>query len=152
MAERVSLQLPAPPSSNTAYVAGPHGRYVTGSVRAWRKTCAWMIEAAGAGRIGGRVIVLIGVERREAAADIDNRIKLTLDVLVRSRVIDDDRHVAAVIAAWTTEPNRGALERAMDVLILPAGPLTIQFQPTAPGARGGWFLPAPETEEPHDGD
>lgn len=151
----IRLQLPAPPSVNKSMLNARTGRVMHPNVRAWRKTCAWMIKAAGQGRIDGRVAVAINVERINAHADIDNRVKLLLDLLVRERVIDDDRHVVAVSAAWSTEARRHA-EPTAEIIVLPAppagAPIPFVLYPTAPGVRGGWFIPAPEPTSENHGD
>jgi hypothetical protein len=91
-------------------------------------------------------LLLIGVERISDRSDIDNRIKLILDVLVSQKVITDDRFVTAFAACW--QPSANKIAR---VSILPVQALTLAFQPSPDGASGGWFI-APPLETIHGSD
>jgi len=79
-------------------VAGK-GRVRSKKYVAWAKEAGWAIRAQRAGRLSGKVEVEIGV-KRIAAADIDNRIKPALDLLVTMGVIDDDANIERVTAEW----------------------------------------------------
>jgi Holliday junction resolvase RusA-like endonuclease len=109
---------------------------------AWISECAWRLRAQNAPQIAGPILILVGVERTNKRADIDNRIKALFDVLVSQGVIEDDSKIVGFAAAWS--PARDGLAR---VAIMPAANLDVQFQLASDGAHGGWFLHAPQSEE-----
>lgn len=87
-----------PPSLNHAFANAPgKGRVKTREYKAWRDAAGW--ECVGKGRIAGPVDVRIDI--RKARGDIDNRIKAVIDLLVKQRIIDDDKHVKSVFAQWS---------------------------------------------------
>lgn len=136
----VDLVLPAPPSVNEAFRNVPgKGRVKTKVYDAWHSHASWRIRLQKPGTIIGNVMLLIGVERISERADIDNRIKLILDVLVSQKVITDDRYVTAFAACW--QPSANKIAR---VSILPVQALTLAFHPSPDGASGGWFLAPPQ--------
>lgn len=94
------LAIPIPPSVNSAWrnVAGK-GRVRTKEYRVWAAEAGWALKVQRAPHIGGKVTVDIGVARIPNA-DVDNRIKPVLDLLVKMNVIDDDRYVEKVSAEW----------------------------------------------------
>jgi len=87
------------------------------------------------------VVVVAGVERRSARADIDNRLKAMLDVIVKAGIIEDDRFVTAIAAAWlppTYETTK--------VSIYPVQHFALDFHHSDDGASGGWFKKIKEEE------
>lgn len=147
--KHVSLIIPVPPSSNTLWRYGKDKRGRERRVRSeayidWAMHAGHVLRHQKPGRMTGHVIVLVGVDRRSGNADIDNRIKPTLDLLVTEKVIVDDRFVSAVAAAWAPDNDKNE----MRVLIIPSERASITFQPLDPaGAVGGWFLNAPDHGE-----
>jgi Holliday junction resolvase RusA-like endonuclease len=137
----VQLTLPAPPSANALFRNTATGRVRTELYDQWLSHAGWRLRAQRPRLVAGPVVILIGVERTNALADIDNRIKPTLDLLVKQHVIEDDRFVIGVAAAWS--PSRDGLMR---VAIIPAANIAVRFQLADPG-HGGWFLEGPSTEE-----
>lgn len=101
----------------------------------WIHEAGWRLRAQRPQKVPGRVMLLLAVERSWDTADIDNRVKALIDLLVKHDVIDDDSNVVGFAAAWA--PKRDDDAR---LLIFPAQSCTVQFQLTADGAHGGWFL------------
>lgn len=96
----IVIAIPTPPTVNSAFANVPgKGRIRSRKYREWAKEAGWAVRAQRAGRISGKVSVDIGVGRI-ANADVDNRIKPTLDLLCDMGVIEDDRHVERVMAEW----------------------------------------------------
>lgn len=146
----VFLSVPAPPSVNAAYRNTARGRALTQKSVDWKGHAGWVLRQQRPRHVAGEVAVIVNVERGSASADIDNKVKLLLDLLVAHNVIEDDKRVAAVAAAWI--PKHSAMAH---LAILPAGQLDLlRFHPAASnGACSGWIIPAPfhEEEEAHDG-
>lgn len=139
----VTLTLPAPPSANALFSNKPgQGRHRTKLYDDWLGHAGWRLRLQKPASLTGPVLVLVGVERTSAFADIDNRLKPTLDLLVKHRVIEDDRFVIGIAAAWS--PARDSLMR---LAIVPAANLGVRFHLADDGAHGGWFLQAPLPEE-----
>lgn len=144
----VNLTLPAPPSVNASYVnVAGKGRVRSKLYDDWRGHAGWRLKAQKPRHVAGPVVVMIGIERSNQLADIDNRIKASLDLLVEHQVIKDDRFVIGLTAAWS--PGADALMR---ILIIPAGDISARFQLAEDGKHGGWFLDLPqptEGDQPH---
>lgn len=138
------LTLPAPPSANNLFSTTKSGRRVKSKhYDFWTSEAGWRLKAQHPVKVPGKVVILIAVERSSDLADIDNRIKPILDLLVAHKVIDDDSNVVAVAAAWSPPGEDNAR-----VLIVPAANLALQFQLADDGAHGGFFL---ETDAPPEG-
>lgn len=132
----VSVVVPAPPSVNRLWKNVPGvGRVRTKFYTDWQHEAGWRLRAQRPPHVPGRVMLLIAVERSWASADIDNRVKALIDLLVTHKVIDDDSNVVGFAAAWSPERDDNAR-----LLIFPAHSCTVQFELTADGAHGGWFL------------
>ena len=141
-ASPVTLTLPTPPSVNNCFRNLPgKGRVKSADYIDWIGHAGWTLREQKPGRVGGYVVVSIAVERESATADLDNRIKAILDLIVKHDVIDDDRFVVGLCAAWS--PPSSKLCR---VMILPAASYDFQFQLASEGAHGGWFISAPQPE------
>lgn len=95
----VTLAIPTPPSINHAWANKSRGRTRTKAYEAWIEEAGWRVNLQHPGHIGGRVEIEIGISRI-VNADVDNRIKATLDLLTKMGVIDDDKHVEKVSAEW----------------------------------------------------
>ena len=98
------FDLPIPPSTNGAYYNVPgRGRVATKANKEWKAEAGWMIKLAHPGRIEGkfRFTILLPENMR---GDVDNRVKLALDVLGPKGcgVTPDDRH------AVSAKPERSA--------------------------------------------
>ncbi|WP_292229389.1 RusA family crossover junction endodeoxyribonuclease [Brevundimonas sp.] len=140
-----TLTIPAPPSVNGLFANSKRGRFKTPAYKAWIAEAAWTIREQYPDPVAGRVVVIIGVERASLMADIDNRCKAVLDLLVKAKVIDDDRWVTGIALAWLPQGRRRTAQ--CRIAIMPAIPLDISFHPSPDGATGGWFINAPEGEE-----
>jgi len=99
----VNVTLPIlPPSSNHMFVNVPgRGRVKSKEYRAWVAQMGAFLNAACRGRMVGRANVSIFLENIPGA-DIDNRIKPVLDLLVTVGILADDssKHVRSVSATW----------------------------------------------------
>lgn len=138
----VSLYLPVPPSVNQAYKNTKRGRSKTKEYDHWLQYAYTSVRLQNVDKVKGRCVVVIGVERKSLAADIDNRIKLAIDALVTANVIDDDRFVTAIAITWLPEANQ-----LCHIQIFPIQPLGLQFHPSSDGATGAWVNTAPSHEQ-----
>ena len=138
----ISLTFPCPPSVNEAFRNVPgKGRVRTAAYNDWASHAAWVLRAQRPPRVAGNCVLMIGIDRVSARADLDNRLKLSLDLLVKEGVIEDDRFVTALAICWQPPANKIAR-----VTILPVQAMALAFQPSPDGASGGWFLaPSQET-------
>ena len=146
------LQLPVPPSANELWKNIPRRpgrrappRVATKTYQDWKGHAATCLKLQAPRPVRGTVLIVFNIERTSDLADVDNRIKPTLDLLVAERVIDDDRHVSGLAVAWA--PPRDAL---MHLALIPVAPLSLDFQLAPDGRHGGWFLPASPTPEDYD--
>lgn len=106
-----SVEILTPVSVNNLYANVPGvGRVKTKAYENWQKTATLTIvaEVRADRRIGGPVSVKIELPRR-CLLDIDNAVKPILDALVRSRRIDDDRHVGHLEVVKNARPGDLAL-------------------------------------------
>ncbi len=95
------LTLPMPPSINHAFVNIPkRGRVKSKAYVQWRKDAGWAIQTQPHAKVGGPVSILIELRRPRTNADVDNRVKPVLDLLVVHNIIDDDKNVTQVTARW----------------------------------------------------
>ena len=95
------VEIPLPPSLNNAYVNVPgKGRVKAKGYSQWQHAAIALIRVGvpAAKRIAGPVAVSI-LFPRKLRPDVDNLIKPTLDALVASGRIDDDRNVVKVSAS-----------------------------------------------------
>lgn len=131
---------PVPPSLNTAYRnERGRGRVATKKLDEWKREAAWNIRADFDGRkIVGDFSAILHFERIDETADLDNRVKLALDALVREGVVDDDRFVVNLAAAWLPASADHPRPRAF-ASISKATPFACRFLPLGAG-RGGWFV------------
>lgn len=138
-----SLILPAPPSVNAMFRNAPgKGRVKTRDYHDWSEHAAWSIRSQKPASIRERCVVLLGVERHAAHADIDNRNKAVLDALVTAGVIKDDSLVTAIFSVWHPAANHLA-----HVQIYPCQPMTLTFHPSRNGASGTVIVNAPLSME-----
>lgn len=145
--EPVHFDIPCPPSVNNAFFnvtdrrGNSRGRQLKRKVRDWLDYTLRLIADQYSGEpITVPVLIVVNVERGSARADIDNRIKLLFDALIKGGVIEDDSLVSGFSAAWAEPGTRRAR-----LAILPVHKLQVTFHPSARknGACGGWFFEAP---------
>src|SRR5579863_1065270 len=70
----VQLVLPAPPSANALFRNTKNGRVRTKLYEDWLGHAGWRLKAQRPPSLIGPVLILLGVERTNNLADIDNRI------------------------------------------------------------------------------
>lgn len=148
----ITLYMEPPPSANNLFRErdGKQGRTRTAKYNEWTDRAVTRIRLQKVEPIDGRVVVLVGIGRENKAADIDNRLKPTLDALKKAHVFKDDNLVTMVAGVWMPK----TINTLMTVLIVPASkPLHFVYRPTdSVGATGGLFLLAPEENGEHVGD
>ena len=132
------LILPKPVSVNRMTANHGNGRIKSKEYRDWQQEAGWKLKAQNPKPVRGRFFLSIGVERGNLRADIDNLAKSIVDLLVKYKVVDDDRNLVAFCMAWNP-PGEGRAR----VLIMKAANYSFDFQLADDGATGGWFLNAP---------
>lgn len=134
-----SFTLPAPPSTNALFrnVKG-RGRAKTKDYKDWLNHAGWSLKSQTINTMTDPCVVTIGVERHSNQADIDNRIKATLDALVTYGALADDSLVTLVIGVWQPKANH-----MCRIQVYPCRPMTLTFIPSQNGASGAVFINAP---------
>ena len=98
------LELPYPPTLNTAFINIPgRGRVTSGKYKAWTTEALWMVKSQKPTKFSVEVSISIGIVAPDKRPrDIDNLIKPCLDLLVKAGVIQDDnsKYVRKVSAQW----------------------------------------------------
>lgn len=159
---QIFLAVPIPPSVNDALGNSPkkrvgkkgkkgaqRGRFYLQPARDWLKEALRLVKEQAPGTISGHVVVVTNIERDSLRADIDNRVKMLLDMIVKAGVIEDDRFVTAVAPCWTDRRDSRSL--AFVSIISAEAPITLTFQPSSKsGAVGSWTV-APIQEEEGNG-
>ena len=88
--DEISFVMDVPPPVNRLFANVPgKGRVKTREYREWIKTAGWEVAAQRPGYISGPVKVDIILPLNDRA-DVDSRIKASLDLAVRLNIIDDD--------------------------------------------------------------
>lgn len=90
-----------PPSANAIW-RNVKGRTLKSRLyRQWLDKARWMIFSQHDGEpLAGPTTVQISLRRPRANADLDNRIKPTLDALQSGKAIANDKQVTSIHAAW----------------------------------------------------
>lgn len=144
----ILIEMPMPPSVNRATKVARGRKTDSKHYIDWKSHVAWRLRVQFGPPesrrvvVPGDVVVVIGVERANAKADIDNLTKALLDALVRAKVIVDDSRVLGVATAWN--PPGQKLAR---VAVMRAQNLSLDFHLAGDGRHGGWFLSAPTNGE-----
>lgn len=96
------IRLPMPPSVNAAYRNVPRkGRVKTKAHLAWQKEAIVMLRQQRPEPVPGcEVAIQMIFGPRNRRRDLDNMLKLPLDLLVSEGLIDDDSCVAVIAAEW----------------------------------------------------
>ncbi len=136
------VSVPVPPSVNALYrnVAG-RGRVKTKEYSDWFAVAHRELRRQSWDRVPGKVIVCMKVSRLGPAADLDNRIKATLDLMVKTKLMDDDRHVVGLSACWSDHKDGQVL-----VAVMKATSMDFKFHLSADGGGGSWFINPPEQD------
>jgi len=131
----VSFTLPTPPSTNALFknVTGK-GRVRTEEYNNFLAFGLVEIRRQRVRQVKGYVVQVIGVERMSGRADIDNRLKALLDVMVKAGVIEDDRFVTAIAVSWLPFA-RGETH----ISITPVQHMSLDFHPSQNGTCGGFY-------------
>lgn len=104
----ITLRSP-PPSTNNLFASTTktakdghqyQGRVKTQVYRQWLAVAAAEIRTQKAPSFAGPVMVDISCERKSERADIDNQMKASLDLLVKTEVLGDDRQVNEIRCRW----------------------------------------------------
>lgn len=144
------IAITQPPSANKLWkrVLGRGGRAPSKEYRDWLVMAQTELRLQDARPVHGAVVIVMNVERGSALSDIDNRIKPTLDLLVKSGLIDDDRYVAAVAASWVKKGFRADRhDPQLSLAIVPAQAMTIYFGWNWRGGTDAGFFIRTESQE-----
>lgn len=111
-----NLFLPYPPSTNNLFINAGKRRVKSKSYVAWQKEAQADLEHQKImdgfkwkNHTGQVRISLLLKAPTKAVADIDNRIKAVLDLLVTNKVIpaDDSRYIRSIYAEWKDDMQTG---------------------------------------------
>lgn len=91
-----------PPSANNLFFNGKKGRVKVDAYRKWQTVAGCMLNIQRAQPIDGRVAVAYSVPRNNRR-DLGNYEKALSDLLVRQRVISDDRKIESISLCWHDE-------------------------------------------------
>lgn len=105
----MKLILPIPPSANRLVRYDKvRGRVDTQRYMTWKNAAGWELQAQARGiGFNSPVSIAIGLSEK-SRLDLDNCIKPTIDLLVKHRVIPDDRKafVRSVTVNWQSEDDK----------------------------------------------
>ncbi len=93
-----TVTLPLPPSTNNLFINYGRKRRKSPKYRVWERQAILSIfaQVRADRRIGGPVALSLCVPSG-MRGDIENRLKATIDALVKSNRIDDDKHVQSIL-------------------------------------------------------
>jgi len=113
---KVTLTLPWPPSVNSHVRVGRGGAYTS---KAWRDYIqAGIIQASQCQRLGD-ARVSVGIDLyppTRRAFDIDNRVKILLDVIERGGIVDNDNQVDKLIVKRKEKDPPGRAEITVRII------------------------------------
>jgi Holliday junction resolvase RusA-like endonuclease len=91
-----------PPTTNHLFATVRGRRVKSAAYKAWIDLAGWEIRARHIPLTVGPVAVEIEVERPKTArrTDVDNRLKPTLDAIVKAGTIEDDSLIERVTIGW----------------------------------------------------
>jgi crossover junction endodeoxyribonuclease RusA len=90
------LELPPPPTTNNLFINVGRKRVKSKRYRTWLRSAGWELEIQRQGCIGGPWEADIALPSG-LRGDADNYAKPILDLLVKHRVVDDDRHCRRLV-------------------------------------------------------
>lgn len=103
----MKIYLPTPPSCNMLFRTTGNKRYKTGSYVLWISKGVDCIKQQNiALKLLKDINIEIYVPRLRINSDIDNRIKPVLDLLVKAKILVDDKYVNSVYAEWIDKTKR----------------------------------------------
>ena len=105
---RFEADISLPPSANNAYVnLTGHGRFPSQKHKDWKFTAGWELQACSCPKhIRGpyRFTILLPTKMR---GDVDNRVKLAMDLLKNLGITPDDRHAVSSHAERSADIPKG---------------------------------------------
>jgi crossover junction endodeoxyribonuclease RusA len=98
----IRLELPLAPSTNRLWKVGKGGKmYRSPEYVAWLEEAGWMVKAQTKDQIFGQYIIHISATKPDKRRrDLDNLLKSTSDLLVKTKVVEDDSDCKAIAAEW----------------------------------------------------
>jgi len=97
----IRLELPLAPSANAIFRAGRGRVYKTNIYKQWLEECSWMIKTQTKESVPRDYILQVVAKRPDKRRrDLDNLLKATSDLLVRTRIVSDDNFCRAIVAEW----------------------------------------------------
>ena len=98
----IKLELPLAPSTNRLWKVGKGGRmYRSPEYVALLEEASWMVKSQTKDQILGQYIVHISATKPDKRRrDLDNLLKSTSDLLVKTKVVEDDSECKAIAAEW----------------------------------------------------
>jgi crossover junction endodeoxyribonuclease RusA len=98
----IRLELPLAPSTNRLWRVGKGGRmYRSAEYVAWLDESGWMIKAQTKQQINGPYVIHISASKPDKRRrDLDNLLKSTSDLLVKTKIVEDDSECRAIAAEW----------------------------------------------------
>jgi Holliday junction resolvase RusA-like endonuclease len=112
-----------PPSVNAIWRFTKSGKmYRTKEYQVWQNSESWTVNAQMKGQhfFIGPVFLTIAMRRPRSNADLDNRLKGTIDLLQSLEVIADDKDVMGINAYWSADLPAGV---AAEITIVQADAL-----------------------------
>ena len=102
--------IPYPPSTNTLFRNVPgRGRVKTARYKTWMRAAKNEIMAQRAGLgpfpIACPVDFTLEISLERKGSDLDNRLKAPIDALVAAGILQDDKFIARLSAAWSNMPK-----------------------------------------------
>ena len=116
MTTKTVINLPYPPSVNTAFRNLPGGgRARSKGYRAWREEALWKLKDQRPDKMNGTYEMVISACKPDnRKRDIDNLIKPVSDLLVIAGIIKDDSDCNMVCAYWRENGKNGVTVTLVD--------------------------------------
>ena len=97
----IRLELPLAPSANAIFRSGRGRVYKTNIYKQWLEECSWMIKTQTKESVPRDYILQVVAKRPDKRRrDLDNLLKATSDLLVRTGIVSDDNFCRAIVAEW----------------------------------------------------
>jgi crossover junction endodeoxyribonuclease RusA len=100
----ITLRLPLAPSANQLWEQGRGRTFKSKKYKDWLEECGWLIKQQTRDLINGNYIIhIVAVRPDRRRRDLDNLLKATSDLLVKSKIVPDDSLCKALAAEWVEE-------------------------------------------------